>query len=172
MTARYSFSSAYRWANVPNMTLPDDAAARYMREALAEARLALASGDVPVGAVVVGPGGVVVGSGHNARETTGDPTAHAEVIALREASEQLGRWHLDGCTLYTTLEPCVMCAGAIVLARIPRVVIAAWEPKTGACGSVHDLVRDRRANHQAEVVAGVLAEESAALMQEFFAAQR
>ena len=154
------------------MTSPDDAAAHHMQAALAQARLALADGDVPVGAVVVGPGGVVVGSGHNACVVTGDPTAHAEVIALREAAARLGRQHLEDCTLVTTLEPCAMCAGAILLARVGRLVIGAWEPKTGAAGSVHDLVRDRRANHQVEVVGGVAEAESAALLREFFATQR
>ena len=148
----------------------DDAPA--MRAALDEARLAPATGDVPVGAVVLGPGGDVVGRGHNAREATGDPTAHAEVLALREAATALGRWRLDDCTLVVTLEPCAMCAGATVLARVPRLVLGAWDPKAGACGSVHDLVRDRRLNHRVEVVGGVLEDECAALLREFFAEHR
>lgn len=145
---------------------------RLVRAALDEARRALATGDVPVGAVVVGPDGEVVGRGRNAREATGDPTAHAEVLALREAAERLGRWRLDDCTLAVTLEPCAMCAGAVVLARVPRVVLGAWDPKAGACGSVHDLVRDRRLNHRVEVVGDVLADECAAVLREFFAAHR
>jgi tRNA(adenine34) deaminase len=146
--------------------------ARLMREALAEARAALGTGDVPVGAVVVGPDGEVLARGRNAREATGDPTAHAEVLALRAAAERLGRWRLDGCTLVVTLEPCAMCAGAVVLARVPRLVLGAWDPKAGACGSVHDLVRDRRLNHRVEVVGGVLEDECGALLREFFAGRR
>ena len=145
---------------------------RRMTVAIAEARLALATGDVPVGAVVVGPDGVVTGRGHNAREATGDPTAHAELLALRQASATLGRWRLDDCTLVVTLEPCAMCAGAIVLARIPRLVVGAWDPKAGATGSVHDLVRDRRLNHRVEVVGGVLEQECGNLLRDFFAEQR
>jgi tRNA(adenine34) deaminase len=145
--------------------------ARHMTEALAEACLALDAGDVPVGAVVVGPDGVV-GRGHNAREATGDPTAHAELIALRAAAATLGRWRLDDCTLVVTLEPCAMCAGAVVLARVPRLVLGAWDPKSGAAGSVHDLVRDRRLNHRVEVVGGVLAEECEAVLTAFFAERR
>ncbi|OIQ83199.1 tRNA-specific adenosine deaminase [mine drainage metagenome] len=148
----------------------DDAVA--MRAALAEARLALATGDVPVGAVVLGPGGAVVGSGHNAREVDADPTAHAEVLALREAARRLGRWRLDDCTLVVTLEPCVMCAGATVLARVPRLVLGAWDPKAGACGSQWDVVRDRRLNHRVEVVGGVLEHECGDLIREFFGTQR
>ena len=146
--------------------------ARPMREALAQARLALATGDVPVGAVVLGPDGSVVGRGRNAREATGDPTAHAEVLALRDAATRLRRWRLDDCTLVVTLEPCAMCAGALVLARVPRLVLGAWDPKAGACGSVHDLVRDRRLNHRVEVVGGVLEDACAAVLREFFAARR
>lgn len=143
-----------------------------MRAALAEARLALATGDVPVGAVVLGPDGTVVGRGHNAREADADPTAHAEVRALREAARRLGRWRLDDCTLAVTLEPCVMCAGATVLARVPRLVLGAWDPKAGACGSQWDVVRDRRLNHRVEVVGGVLEDECGELIREFFATQR
>lgn len=143
-----------------------------MGEALAQARLALATGDVPVGAVVVGPDGRVIGRGRNEREATGDPTAHAEVLALREAAAAVGRWRLDDCTLVVTLEPCAMCAGAVVLARVPRVVLGAWDPKAGAAGSMHDLLRDRRLNHRVEVIGGVLADESAALLRDFFADRR
>ena len=143
-----------------------------MRAALAEARLALATGDVPVGAVVLGPDGTVVGRGHNAREADADPTAHAEVLALRDAARRLGRWRLDDCTLVVTLEPCVMCAGATVLARVPRLVLGAWDPKAGACGSQWDVVRDRRLNHRVEVVGGVLEDECGELIREFFATQR
>ena len=140
--------------------------------ALEQARAALATSDVPVGAVVLGPDGDVLGRGGNAREATGDPTAHAEVLALRAASAELGSWRLDGCTLVVTLEPCTMCAGAIVLSRISRVVFGAHDEKAGAVGSLWDVVRDRRLNSRAEVISGVRAEESAALLREFFAGHR
>ncbi len=140
--------------------------------ALAEASAALATGDVPVGAVVLGPDGDVVGRGHNAREATGDPTAHAEVLAIRQAATALGTWRLDGCTLVVTLEPCLACAGAVILARVPRLVLGAWDPKAGACGSVWDVVRDRRAVHRAQVVGGVRQDECAALLRDFFASRR
>ena len=146
--------------------------ARAMAWALDEARLALATDDVPVGAVVLGPDGSVVGRGHNAREATGDPTAHAEVLALRAAAAALGRRRLDACTLVVTLEPCAMCAGALVLARVARLVVGAWDPKAGAAGSVHDLVRDRRLNHRVEVVGGVLAQDCGVLLRDFFATRR
>ena len=146
--------------------------ARHMAAALDEARSALASGDVPVGAVVVDPEGVVVGRGHNAREADHDPTAHAEVVALRAAAARLGRWRLDDCTLVVTLEPCLMCAGATVLARVPRLVLGAWDPKAGACGSQWDVVRDRRLNHRVEVVGGVREPECADLLRAFFADHR
>jgi tRNA(adenine34) deaminase len=149
---------------------PDDA--RWMGAALAEARRALVTDDVPVGAVVVGPGGGVVGRGRNAREAAGDPTAHAEVLALRAAAASLGRWRLDDCTLVVTLEPCLMCAGATVLARVPRLVLGAWDPKAGACGSQWDVVRDRRLNHRVEVVGGVREADCAALLREFFERHR
>src|SRR5262245_37965117 len=116
----------------------------WMDRALGEARTALLSADVPIGAVVVGPDGVLLASGRNAREARGDATAHAEIEAIRAASEALGSWRLDGCTLVVTLEPCTMCAGALVLARMSRVVFGAWDPKAGAVGSVRDVVRDRR----------------------------
>ena len=144
----------------------------WMRLALEEARLALGSADVPVGAVVVGPDGAVLGRGHNVREAEGDPTGHAEVRALRAAADALGQWRLAGCTLVVTLEPCTMCAGALVLARVDRLVYGADDPKAGAVGSLWDVVRDRRLNHRPEVVAGVLAEESAEVLTEFFRQQR
>ena len=131
-----------------------------MGVALDEAALALATGDVPVGAVVLGPGGDVIGRGHNVREASADPAGHAEVVALRAAAATLGRWRLDDCTLVATLEPCLMCAGATVLARVPRLVLGAWDPKAGACGSQWDVVRDRRLNHRVEVVGDVRARSS------------
>jgi tRNA(adenine34) deaminase len=140
--------------------------------ALHEATHALASDDVPVGALVVGPDGRLLGVGRNRREETGDPTAHAEVLALRQAAATLGEWRLEGCTLVVTLEPCVMCAGALVLARVERLVLGAWDPKAGATGSVWDLVRDQRANHAVEVIGGVREDECGRLLRDFFAAQR
>src|SRR5690606_22857313 len=125
-----------------------------MRWALAEGRMALATGDVPIGAVVLDEGGGVVGRGHNLREATGDPTGHAEVVALREAARTVGEWRLTGCTLVVALEPCTMCAGAIVLSRVDRLVFGAFDDKAGAVGSLWDVVRDRRLNHRPEVVAG------------------
>ena len=143
-----------------------------MRTALAEAELALASGDVPVGAVLLDADGSVLAHAHNEREALHDPTAHAEVLAIRRAAELRGSWHLDDVTLVVTLEPCVMCAGAILAARIPRLVFGAWDEKAGAAGSVHDLLRDRRLPHRVEVTTGVLAEDGAALLTEFFAGRR
>jgi tRNA(adenine34) deaminase len=143
-----------------------------MREALAEARAALATSDVPVGAVVLDRDGTVVGRGRNRREADADPTAHAEVVALREAARRRGGWRLDGCTLVVTLEPCTMCAGALVLARVDRLVFGAFDDKAGAVASLWDVVRDRRLNHRPEVLAGVLADESTALLVEFFASRR
>jgi tRNA(adenine34) deaminase len=143
-----------------------------MRAALAEAARAPAHGDVPVGAVVLSPDGAVVGTGHNDREGRGDPTAHAEVLALRAAAVQSGSWRLSGCTLVVTLEPCTMCAGALVLARVDRVVYGAADPKAGAVGSLWDVVRDRRLNHRPEVVAGVLEDECAVLLRTFFEGRR
>ena len=143
-----------------------------MRQALEQAQLALAHDDVPVGAVVLSPQGVVLGVGHNDREGGSDPTAHAEVLAVRAAAAALGTWRLSGCTLVVTLEPCTMCAGAIVLARLARVVYGAVDPKAGAAGSLFDLLRDRRLNHRPEVVAGVLAEECSALLRDFFEQRR
>ena len=143
-----------------------------MRAALDEARAALGTDDVPIGAVVVDRTGVLVGAGHNVREAVGDPTGHAELVAIRAAAAATGAWRLDGCTLVVTLEPCTMCAGAAVLARLDRVVFGAFDPKAGAVGSLWDVVRDRRLNHRPEVVSGVRASESAALLEEFFAHQR
>ena len=139
----------------------------YMRLALAEAEKALAEGDVPIGAVVVW-NDTVVGAGFNRREADHDATAHAEIVAIRQASERLGRWQLDDCTLYVTLEPCPMCAGAIVLARIPRVIYAAPDPKAGAAGSLMDLLRHPRLNHRVDVQGGLLASEAAAQLRAFF----
>jgi tRNA(adenine34) deaminase len=141
-------------------------------EALAVGRVALGGGEIPVGAVVLDASGTVIASAHNEREARHDPTAHAEVVALQRAGAALGTWHLVGCTLAVTLEPCTMCAGALVLARVDRVVFGAWDPKAGAVGSLWDVVRDRRLNHRPEVVGGVRAEECAALLEEFFAAKR
>ena len=145
----------------------DEEYRRWMREALAEAALALAAGDVPVGAVAVCEGRVV-GRGHNRKEAARDPTAHAEVLALREAARSLGGWRLPGVTLYCTLEPCPMCAGAMIQARLPRLVYAADDPKAGAAGSVLDLLQHERLNHRVTVVRGVLAQEAQALLQAFF----
>jgi tRNA(adenine34) deaminase len=144
----------------------------WMSWALAEAAAAPLTGDVPVGAVVVDPSGAVIGRGRNAREAQQDPTAHAELLALRSAAAALGSWRLTGCTLVVTLEPCAMCAGAIVLARVPRLVLGAWDPKAGAAGSMRDVVRDSRLNHRVEVVGGVRADECAELLRAFFAGHR
>ena len=143
-----------------------------MELALEEARSALPHGDVPVGAVVVGPGGEVLARRHNERELTGDPTAHAEVLALRDAAEQLGRWRLSDCTLVVTLEPCPMCAGAALAARIATVVFGAADPKAGACGSLYNLGADPRLNHDMAIVPGVGAAEAGTLLRSFFAARR
>jgi len=143
----------------------------FMRLALREAERARGHGDVPIGAVVVRDGEVVAGA-HNERELRQDPTAHAEIIALREAARALGSWRVLGATLYVTLEPCAMCAGAIVLARVPRVLYGATDPKAGACGSVLDVLCEPRLNHRPEVEGGVLGQECGELLSEFFAARR
>lgn len=143
-----------------------------MGEALALAARASAAGDVPVGAVVIDAAGAVIGRGHNRREADTDPTAHAEVLALREAAAAMGAWRLDGCTLVVTLEPCLMCAGAVLQARIPRIVLGAWDEKAGATGSQWDVVRDARIGSKVEVIAGVRAREAAALLAEFFEPRR
>lgn len=167
-------------AVVPMTGRPSDAGAieafeafeAWMRLALAEARRAGDDGDVPVGAVVVDADGQVIGAGRNERELTGDPTAHAEVVALRAAAARRGEWRLTGCSLVVTLEPCTMCAGAAVLARLDRVVYGAIDAKAGAVGSLWDVVRDRRLNHRPEVIAGVLAAECGDLLTGFFAGRR
>jgi len=143
----------------------------FMRLALREAERALEHDDVPVGCVLAAAG-EVVGVGSNERELRGDPTAHAEILALREASRKLGGWRLDGAVMYVTLEPCAMCAGAIVLARVPRVVYGATDPKAGAAGSVLDVLAEPRLNHRPEVAGGLLAGESASLLRAFFASRR
>ena len=143
-----------------------------MGEALAAAREAAAAGEVPVGAVVLGPSGEVLGRGANRREVDADPLAHAEVVALRAAATALGGWRLDACTLVVTLEPCAMCAGAMVQARVARLVLGAWDEKAGAVGSLFDVVRDARLPHRPEVVAGVRAAESADLLRTFFGSRR
>ena len=144
----------------------------WMRLALGEARTAPAHGDVPIGAVVVDAAGEVIGRGANAREASGDPTAHAEVLALRGAAAERRGWRLSGCTLVVTLEPCTMCAGAATLSRVDRVVFGAWNPELGAAGSLWDVLRDRRLNHRPEVVGGVLEVECSALLAGWFAEQR
>ncbi|MDR7235283.1 tRNA adenosine(34) deaminase TadA [Agrococcus sp. BE272] len=143
-----------------------------MRLALEQAAAAERTADVPVGAVVVDASGTVVGTGCNEREARHDPTAHAEVVALREAATALGSWRLDGCALVVTLEPCVMCAGAILASRVARVVFGAWDEKAGAAGSVVDVLRERRLPHRVEVVSGVLADEAEAQLRAFFAERR
>lgn len=142
-----------------------------MRSALEEAQRCLDWGDVPIGAVLVRQGGVLASAG-NEREKRNDPTAHAEVLALRAGAQQQGSWRLDGSTLYVTLEPCAMCAGALVLARVQRLVFGAADPKAGFAGSLGDLVRDARLNHQVEVVSGVLADECGELLRRFFQERR
>ncbi|MDN4475288.1 nucleoside deaminase [Demequina sp. SYSU T00192] len=143
-----------------------------MGEALVQARAAREAGDVPVGAVVLSPDGDIIGTGHNRREAVHDPSAHAEVEAIRAAASSLGTWRLDGCTMVVTLEPCLMCAGAILQSRIPRLVLGAWDEKAGATGSQWDVVRDARIGAKVEVVSGVRAAECAELLTEFFEARR
>ena len=147
---------------------PDD---RFLRQALREAQRAFEAGEVPVGAVVV-QGVKVIGRGHNQREALHDPTAHAEILALTAAANHLEDWRLTGCTLYVTKEPCAMCAGALVNSRLDRVVFGAWDEQAGCCGSLYQLCRDPRFNHQVEVTGGVLEAECQALLQEFFASRR
>ncbi|MDA0182879.1 tRNA adenosine(34) deaminase TadA [Solirubrobacter phytolaccae] len=143
-----------------------------MRLAIAEAEKALTHDDVPVGAVILGPDGTVIGAGHNERELLQDPSAHAEMLAIRQAAEHIGYWRLLDTTLYVTLEPCAMCAGAIVLARIPHVVYGTTDPKAGAAGSVLDILAEPRLNHRPQVTKDVLQPECAALLKDFFAARR
>jgi tRNA(adenine34) deaminase len=154
------------------MLIPPPEYDAWMGLALDEARAALTTGDVPVGAVVVGASGEVLGRGRNAREARQDPTAHAEVEALRAAAAATGDWQLTDAVLVVTLEPCAMCAGAILSARVPTVVFGAWDEKAGAAGSVYDLLRDRRLPQRAEVYAGVREPECAALLTDFFGARR
>ena len=144
---------------------------RWMATAIAEAEAAAAHGDVPVGAVVV-RGDDEVARGRNRRELDADPTAHAEMVAIRAAAAAIGSWRLDGCTLYVTLEPCVMCAGAVVLARLDRLVFGADDPKAGAVGALYDIPRDPRLNHRLEVVRGVGSDTAAGMLREFFARRR
>ncbi|GAB3813327.1 tRNA adenosine(34) deaminase TadA [Tessaracoccus terricola] len=143
-----------------------------MRLAIEQARQALTHGDVPIGAVVLGPDGALLASAGNERELTGDPTAHAEVVAIRRAAEALGEWRLGDCTLVVTLEPCTMCAGAIVTSRVGHVVFGAFDEKAGAVASLWDVVRDPRLNHRPQVTSGVLADECAALLLDFFGDRR
>jgi tRNA(adenine34) deaminase len=143
-----------------------------MGQALRVASEALRAGDVPVGALVISGEGELLGVGHNQREEVGDPTAHAEVVALRAAASTCGSWRLQDCTLVVTLEPCLMCAGALMLARIGRLVLGAWDPKAGACGSVWDVVRERRATHRVEVIGGIREQECSQMLLDFFAGHR
>ena len=143
-----------------------------MRLAIDEASAASVEGEIPIGAVVIGPDDSVIAQAHNERETSHDPTAHAEVLALRSAAQRLGRWRLDDCTLVVTLEPCPMCAGAVVMSRIPRLVFGAWNEEYGAAGSRWDLVRDRRLSRRTEVIGGLMAEECGAMVRTFLEAQR
>lgn len=151
---------------------PRDDDVRWMRVALEEAQLAAAAGDVPIGAVIVSPAGAELARGRNMREANVDPTAHAEIEILRAAAKAQGDWHLNGCTLYVTLEPCPMCAGALVNARVGRVVYGCTDPKAGALETLFTIGRDSRLNHRFEVVGGVLGEECAAVLKAFFAARR
>ncbi|HEX3693721.1 MAG TPA: tRNA adenosine(34) deaminase TadA [Solirubrobacteraceae bacterium] len=153
---------------VEPFSVPDE---HFMQLALGEARRALAHDDVPIGAVIV-LGGEVIAGAHNERELRQDPTAHAELLALRDAAQALGGWRVLDAVMYVTLEPCAMCAGAIVLSRLPRVVFGAADPKAGACGSVLDVTGEQRLNHRPEVAGGVLAGECGALLSDFFAARR
>jgi tRNA(adenine34) deaminase len=149
------------------LNLADEQDRGFMQQALVEAAAAARLGEVPIGAVVV-KDGEIVGRGHNLRETRNDPTAHAEMVAIRQASGVLGSWRLLGCTLYVTLEPCVMCMGAIILARIPRLVYGCRDPRAGAVGSIYDFSRDERFNHRVEVVEGVLGFECSEILSGFF----
>ncbi len=143
-----------------------------MRQALDEAAAAESHGDVPIGAVILGPDGDIIARGGNERELTGDPTAHAEVVAIRRAAERMGEWRLTGCTLVVTLEPCTMCAGAIVASRVDHLVFGAFDDKAGAVASLWDVVRDPRLNHRPQVTSGVLADECSAVLDSFFQKRR
>ena len=140
---------------------------RFMAEALAEAASAERLGEVPIGAIIVHDG-EIVGRGHNLRETSNDPTTHAEMVAIRQAAERIGHWRLLDTTLYVTLEPCVMCMGAIILARIPRIIYGCRDPRAGACGSIYDFSRDERFNHRVDVWEGVLGDECSEMLRDFF----
>ncbi len=157
---------------LPSGPVPDPRYAGWLAHALDLARAAGAAGEVPVGAVVVDASGAIVGEGANARERLADPTAHAELVALREAARHTGSWRLADCTLVVTLEPCAMCAGALVAARIRTLVVGAWDPKAGACGSVWDLVRDSRANHWVEVVGALDEQGCGQVLRDFFRDRR
>ncbi len=159
-------------ANMRRLSFTPEEDVRFMRLALREAERALDEDEVPVGAVIVDREGRVVGKAHNQRETLKDPTAHAEMIALTQAAEAAGTWRLDGASIYVTLEPCPMCAGALVNARVSRLVFGARDPKAGACGSLYDIVRDRRLNHRLAVEEGVGAEEAGDLLRGFFRSRR
>jgi tRNA(adenine34) deaminase len=150
----------------------DDADDAAMQRALELAAIAGAAGDVPVGAVVTDAAGAVIGEGRNLREVDHDPTAHAEIVALRQAAAAQGRWNLEGCTLVVTLEPCLMCAGALLQARVSRLVFGAWDEKAGAAGSMYDVVRDRRLPSRAEVVGGLREDDASTLLRTFFDARR
>lgn len=149
-----------------------DAIRSLMDAAIEQARAALVTDDVPIGAIVAGPDGSILAVGHNERERTGDPTAHAEVVALRAAAAALGTWRLDECTLVVTLEPCVMCAGAAMQSRVARIAFGAWDEKAGALGGIIDVVRDRPMPQRVEVISGVREPECSALLTEFFATKR
>jgi tRNA(adenine34) deaminase len=151
--------------------VPSSADEQWLRVALEEAEVARELGEVPVGAVIVHEGRVIA-SGHNLTATSNDPSAHAEMVAIRRAAATLGHWRLLDCTLYVTLEPCTMCAGAIVLSRIPRLVFGAWDPKAGMCGSLGNLVQDARLNHRVQLTTDVLAEECGYLLRDFFRERR
>lgn len=163
-----SESGAFRRASTPVFARDE----HLMRQALELAEEAARNDDVPIGAVVIDAQGEIIGRGFNRREADKDPTAHAEVLAIRQAAARRGSWRLEDCTLIVTLEPCLMCAGSILLARLPRVVFGAWEEKMGASGSQYDVLRDRRYPHSVEVVSGVLEQECADILKEFFQAQR
>ena len=151
--------------------LDGDIDRRFMRAAIEAAGIAEENGDVPIGAVIVYKN-QIIGKAYNQREQLKDPTAHAEIIALTQAAAFMENWHLNGCTIYVTLEPCPMCAGALVLARMDRLVFGCADPKSGACGSLYDIVHDERLNHKLEVTSGVLADESSRLLQDFFKQKR
>ena len=151
--------------------LPNNQDQRYMRMAIDAAQVAEENGDVPIGAVIAYQN-QVIGRAYNQREQLKDPTAHAEIVALTQAASFVGSWRLHGCTIYVTLEPCPMCAGALVLGRLDRLVYGCADPKTGACGSLYDIVRDERLNHRLEVTPGVLANDCATLLQTFFQQRR